>query len=70
MSDIGIFSTFDIIVLALIGCAPGFVIGAGLGAWVGVGSHSLRRLIGAAIFGSGGFALAFAGWFVYLTEIK
>jgi hypothetical protein len=70
MSDIGLFSTFDMIMLALAGCAPGFVIGAGLGAWVGVGNHPLRRLIGAAFFGFAGFALAFAGWFVYLTEIK
>ncbi|MEQ8306654.1 MAG: hypothetical protein RIA09_08845 [Hoeflea sp.] len=74
MSDIGIFSTLDMILLVLVGCAPGFVIGAGLGAWIGVGgrggNHPRRRLIGAAIFGFAGFALAFAGWFVYLTEIK
>lgn len=54
MSDIGIFSALDLMVLALIGCAPGFVIGAGLGALVGVGSHPRRRLIGAAIFGLAG----------------
>ena len=70
MSDIGLFSTFDMIMLALAGCAPGFVIGAGLGAWAAVGNHSPRRLTGAAIFRFAGFALAFAGWFVYLTVIK
>jgi hypothetical protein len=37
MSDIGIFSTWDIIVMILVACAPGLVIGAGIGAWVGAG---------------------------------
>lgn len=67
MSDIGpILSTADLMLMALIACAPGFVIGAGLGAWRNPG----RRLIGAAIFGFAGFALALAGWWIYLTQIK
>lgn len=67
MSDIGsIFSTLDLVLLALIGCSPGFVIGAALGAWKNPG-HRLRS---AANFGFAGFALAFAGWWVYFTEIK
>jgi len=66
MSDIGIFSTLDLVVLALIGCSPGLALGAALGAWISPG----RRLRGAAMFGMTGFALAFAGWWVYLTEIK
>lgn len=70
MSDIGIFSTADLMLLALIGCAPGFVVGAALGAWRGVGENPGRRLMSAAIFGFAGFALAFAGWWIYLTEIK
>lgn len=67
MSDIGpIFSTTDLIILALIGCSPGFAIGAGLGAWKNPG----LRLRSAAIFGFAGFALALAGWWIYLTRIK
>lgn len=67
MSDIGsIFSTWDIIAMILVACAPGFVIGAALGAWRNPG----RRLKGATVFGLTGFALAFAGWWLYLTVIK
>ncbi|KGF68605.1 hypothetical protein LL06_15390 [Hoeflea sp. BAL378] len=67
MSDIGsIFSTGDLILMALIGCAPGFVLGAALGAWASPG----HRLRGAALWGLAGFALAFAAWWVYLTVIK
>ncbi|WP_417419389.1 hypothetical protein [Hoeflea sp.] len=70
MSDIGIFSTSDIVVMILVACAPGFVIGAVLGAWSGVGRNPGRRLRGATIFGLTGFGLAFAGWWIYLTVIK
>ncbi|MCZ4289939.1 hypothetical protein [Hoeflea alexandrii] len=67
MSDIGsIFSTWDIIAMILAACAPGFVIGAALGAWRNPG----RRLSSATVFGLTGFALAFAGWWLYLTVIK
>lgn len=66
MSDIGIFSTTDLIVLALIACSPGLALGAALGAWKNPG-HRLRS---AAIFGFAGFVLAFAFWWIYLTEIK
>jgi hypothetical protein len=67
MSDIGsIFSTWDIILMILVACAPGFVIGAAFGAWRNPG----RRLRGALFFGLTGFALAFAGWWLYLTVIK
>ena len=69
MSDIGIFSTWDIIVMILVACAPGLVIGAGIGAWVGAGKNPGRRLKGATVFGLTGFALAFAGWWLYLTVI-
>ena len=66
MSDIGIFSSLDLILLALIACSPGFAIGAALGAWQNPG----HRIRGAFFAGIAGFALAFAGWWVYLTEIK
>lgn len=67
MSDIGsIFSTWDLILMALVACAPGFVIGAAFGAWKNPG-HRLRSAI---VFGLTGFALAFAGWWLYLTVIK
>ncbi len=51
MSDIVIFSTWDIIVMILVACAPGLVIGAGIGAWVGAGKNPGRRLKGATVFG-------------------
>jgi len=67
MSDIGsIFSTWDLILMALVACAPGFVIGAAFGAWKNPG----HRLSSATVFGLTGFALAFAGWWIYLTVIK
>lgn len=66
MSDIGIFSTGDLILLALIACSPGLVLGAGLGAWMSPG----RRMGGAALGGIAGFALAFGAWWVYLTILK
>lgn len=67
MSDIGqIFSTTDLILMVLIGCGPGFVIGAALGAW----RCRTHRLRGALIGGVAGFALAFAGWWIYLTILK
>ncbi|MDP2149378.1 MAG: hypothetical protein Q8S27_16515 [Hoeflea sp.] len=63
MSDIGgIFSTGDLVLLALIACSPGLVLGAGLGAWASPG----HRIRGAALGGAAGFALAFAGWWIYL----
>lgn len=71
MSDIGsIFSTWDIILMILVACAPGFVIGAALGAYFGAGRNPGHRLRGAMFFGLTGFALAFAGWWIYLTVIK
>ena len=71
MSDIGsIFSTWDLILMAMIACSPGLVIGAALGAWRGVGKNPGRRLRGATLFGLTGFALALAGWWLYLTVIK
>ena len=70
MSDIGIFSTSDLVVLILIACAPGLVIGAAFGAWFGLGKNPGRRLRGAIVFGLTGFGLAFAGWWLYLTVIK
>ena len=66
MSDIGIFSTGDLILLALVACSPGFVLGAGLGAWASPG----HRLRGAALGGIAGFALALSAWWVYLTILK
>lgn len=67
MSDIGpIFSTTDLMLMALIACAPGLVLGAILGAWRSPG----HRLRGAALYGGVGFGLAFLGWWAYLTIIK
>ena len=67
MSDIGtIFSTGDIILMILVACAPGLVLGAALGAWKCPG----RRISGAALFGAGGFLLAFLGWWLYLVVVK
>jgi hypothetical protein len=56
--------------MILVACAPGLVIGAGIGAWIGVGKNPGRRLKGATVFGLTGFALAFAGWWLYLMVIK
>ncbi len=71
MSDIGsIFTTADIILMILAACAPGLVLGAMLGAFLGMGKNPGRRLRGATIFGLTGFVLAFAGWWIYLTVIK
>jgi hypothetical protein len=71
MSDIGsIFSTWDIVLMILVACAPGFVIGAAFGAWRGFGKNPGRRLRGAIVFGLTGFALAFAGWWFYLMVFK
>lgn len=71
MSDIGsIFSTWDILLMILVACAPGLVIGAALGAYFGAGRNPGRRLRGATVFGLGGFALAFAGWWLYLMVVK
>lgn len=71
MSDIGsIFSTWDIILMILVACAPGFVIGAAFGAWRGIGGTPGGRLRGAVLYGLGGFALAFGFWWLYLTVIK
>ena len=67
MSDIGsIFTTADILLMILVACAPGLVIGAALGAWKSPG----HRLRGVAMGGGAGFALAFALWWLYLTQIK
>jgi hypothetical protein len=66
MSDISIFSTADIVLMILVACAPGLVLGAALGAWKSPG----RRLVGAVLYGVAGFALAFGGWWLYLTVIK
>ncbi|WP_417413523.1 hypothetical protein [Hoeflea sp.] len=67
MSDIGsIFSTWDIIAMILVACAPGLVLGGIFGAWQSPG----HRLRGAAIYGAAGFGLAFAFWWLYLTVIK
>ena len=70
MSDIGIFSTADLMVLALVACAPGFVIGAAAALWFSRRHGWRQRLVNAALSGLAGFALAFAGWWVYLTVIK
>ncbi|WP_339765370.1 hypothetical protein [uncultured Hoeflea sp.] len=66
MSDIGIFSTSDIVLMIAIACAPGLVLGGILGAWRSPG----HRLRGAALYGAAGFGLAFAFWWLYLTVIK
>ncbi|MBC7283770.1 hypothetical protein [Hoeflea sp.] len=66
MSDIGIFSTSDLVMLALIACSPGFALGVALGAWISPG----HRLRGGLLVGIAGFVLAFAGWWVYLTILK
>ncbi|WP_139112581.1 hypothetical protein [Hoeflea olei] len=67
MPDIGlVFTPMDIVLAVLIGCAPGLVLGAALGAWKNPG-HRFRA---AVLWGAIGFILAFAGWWVYLTVIK
>ncbi|WP_394688479.1 hypothetical protein [Hoeflea sp.] len=69
MSDIGIITLSDIIILVLAGCAPGLVIGAMIGAWRGLGAGRGRRILGALVYGLAGFGLAFAGWWLYFRMI-
>jgi hypothetical protein len=66
MSDIGIFSTFDLFVMALIAGSPGFVIGAIAGAawWR---SH---RIAGLLLGGVIGFALCLGGVLVWILWLK
>ena len=67
MSDIGsIFSTWDILLMIAVACAPGLVLGAALGGWKSPG----HRLRGGLVWGLAGFALAFAGWWFYLEVVK
>ena len=66
MSDIGIFSTFDLLVLALIAGSPGFVIGGLVGALWWRDRRIAGLLLGAAI----GFALCLGGVLVWILWIK
>jgi hypothetical protein len=68
MSDIGsIVSLWDITVMLLVASQPGLLIGAALGAWRSPRGYRAR---GGLIGGVAGFALAFAGWWIYLLAIK
>lgn len=66
MSDIGIFSTFDLFVLAFAAGSPGLVIGAIAGAL----GWRRRWLIGLLLGGASGFALCLGGVLVWLLWIK
>ncbi len=62
MSDIAIFTPFNLVVMAMAAGVPGLMIGAAAGAWLGRN----RRLLGAAIGGVVGFALCLGAvvWWV------
>jgi hypothetical protein len=66
MSDIGIFSTFDLFLMALIAGSPGFVVGAALGAW----RWRQRRVIGLVLGGVAGFAVCLGGVLTWILWIK
>ncbi len=63
MSDIGgIFTPFNLAVMAMAAAVPGLMIGAAAGAWL----SRNRRVLGAAIGGISGFALCLGAvvWWV------
>ncbi|MBO6718756.1 MAG: hypothetical protein JJ913_12430 [Rhizobiaceae bacterium] len=64
MSDI--FSTFDLVLLALIGGSPGLVIGAAVGAW----RWRRHRIAGLVLGGIACFALCLGGVLVWLLWIN
>jgi hypothetical protein len=66
MSDIGIFSTFDLFVLALIAGSPGLVIGGLTGAFM----WRERRILGLLLGGAVGFAICLGGVLVWILAIK
>lgn len=67
MSDIGsVISLWDIILFVLIASTPGLLLGAAIGAW----RHPVRRVRGGLAGGIAGFALVFAGWWIYLLAVK
>ena len=67
MSDIGgIFTPFDLFLMALIAGAPGFVIGAIVGAW----RWRRRWLIGLVAGGASGFVLCLGAVLVWILMIK
>lgn len=66
MSDIGIFSNTDIVLMILVALTPGALFGAGIGAWRSRGRRLNGALIGALI----GFALGVPGWGLYFDLFK
>lgn len=66
MSDIGIFSTFDLFVMALIAGSPGFVLGAIAGALL----WRNRRIPGGILGGVAGFTLCLGGVLVWILALK
>lgn len=67
MSDIGgIFSPFDLFLMALLAGSPGFLVGAAAGAFL----WRSRRVLGLFAGGAAGFALCLSGVFVWLLFIK
>ncbi|WP_299860936.1 hypothetical protein [uncultured Hoeflea sp.] len=67
MSDIGsILSMRDVTTILLIASQPGLLIGAAIGAWRSPkGERARGGLVGAVA----GFALAFAGWWIYFLVV-
>jgi hypothetical protein len=66
MSDIGIFSTFDLFVMAFVAGSPGLVIGGVVGGFWWRERRIPGLLLGAAI----GFALCLGGVLVWILAIK
>jgi hypothetical protein len=66
MSDIGIFSTFDLFVMAFVAGSPGLVLGAITG-WIRWRSH---RLAGSLTGGVVGFAFCLAAVLVWVLWLK
>ncbi|MCQ2004418.1 hypothetical protein [Rhizobium sp. NRK18] len=67
MSDIGsIFSPTDLLLMVLIACAPGTLLGTAIGAWV----YPRHRITGGLVGFIAGFAVSFGAWAAYFAVVK
>jgi low affinity Fe/Cu permease len=66
MSDIGIFSTFDLFAMAFVAGSPGLVFGA----TAGVLLWRSRRTAGLLLGGAAGFAVCLGGVLVWILWLK
>jgi hypothetical protein len=67
MSDIGsMFSPTDLLLMVLIACLPGTLLGGAIGAWVYPRHRITGGLVGLVI----GFAVSFGAWAAYFAVVK